>query len=212
MSAAARYSEAQLHTLRALGLVPWVRRDGFVHLGEPVRDVAEPPAAPTWQAGPAPAALSAVAHWLTPQPLAGFARRGERRYEHGGEGARLLVLAEAALGDTDLLPMAAPEAALVDAMLRAIDLERADYATAVVHAHQTGAPDEAAPRVADAVRGRAGLLWLSHQAATSGGERFELEGVVAFRVPHPARLLARPLEKRQAWQTLKALRQHLASS
>jgi len=215
VSATARYTDAQLGALRALGLVPWVRREtvgrSAARAGRPSSlDAEVVPEVPA-PAGPAPAQLSALPDWLLPQRLAGFARRGERRYEQGAERSRLLVLADAATAASDLLPLTAPEAELVDAMLRAIELPRADYAIASLHAERAGPPDEQAPSVAQSLPGRAAVLWLSHDAAAAGSERFDIGGVPAFRAPHPARLLSRPLEKRQAWHTLKALRQHLTT-
>jgi len=214
---APRYSDAQIALLERFGLVPWVRRNDRIAT-PPVDTIpaVAPVVAPVAYA--VPDELPARGDGLAARPLAGFARRGEQRHETGPEGSTLLIVAEAAPGTVTLLPLEQRETDLLDLMMRSIDLAPGDWSTAVLaDPVRDGTSDGVvpAPHVGSLLAGRRVLLWLVRDIdddPSCGDHRFLVDGVPAFRVPHPAALLEHPLLKRRAWQVLKSVRNLIAGA
>jgi|GEM_PF-3108630 len=197
----------------------------------PVALAVEPAGLAGLAGTPEPTDIASLGEWLAEQPLAGFARRGERRHETGPEQATILVVAQAEEARSvveiespagpdagSMLPLTATQSELLDLMLRAIGSVLGDWSTAAL-ADPTRDDVQGGvggtPNVARVLEGRRVLIWLTRSPgdeAAAEAHRFEVTGVPAFRMAHPALLLERPSGKRQAWTVLKALRNRLAGA
>lgn|GEM_PF-3111721 len=215
------YTSRQLDVMQRMGLVPWVRRQSSVSALQPAADVTEVAHARVTDDSPG-------ARVLLP-----FESGGQMVTHVGPSEARLLVVAESgeASAGAALSAALSPEAHnLLILMLRAIELTRNDFALCLVGSSVASPAADPAPagnervgnngRVADLLGpSQSAVLWLSHNAASDSEGQvaqcdFSTAGSVVpwFWVTHPERLLAKPLEKRGAWQVLKDLRAKLAAA
>lgn len=169
---------------------------------------AEPLAAPTL-ATPLPSEPTALAAWLPAQPLAPFSWQGRWLTRIGRDDAPLLVIIERAAAETP--PLGGEAAELFERMLEAIGRSRRDTCQCVL----AGMPQPDGDTVATLAgpHRRATLVLLQELDAALDAAACRLPGNPlggpAWCLPHPERLLAEPLGKRQAWLVLKALRRHL---
>ncbi len=200
----ASYTLDQLDMMQRMGLVPWVQRQGQ--------------ASPTSGLVESLVATEPLAVDDTPgnRRLVSFDQAGQRVTSIGSTEARLLIVVESSAESVGSA-LSAEANELLMLMLRAIDLGRADFSLCVVATEARGGESV---RVSDLLGpSHLGVLWLSHEVASGSEEQatqFTLSSagatVPGFRVAHPERLLAYPLEKRGAWQVLKALRASLSPS
>lgn len=188
-----------------------------------VPDIPEVPAAPDVPAiapppeSPAAAASTAAPsrpdpHVLLDRPVAAFVRRGATVLETGDASARVLIFVDRdpASADPAASPLEGDAAALLQLMLRSIELERGDVSLCL----PAPTPESAGATVGELLgRTRRTVLWLVHDPEASGAlepdAALRAAGTAAWRLPHPALLLERPALKREAWRTLKAVRRRL---
>ena len=201
---------------------------------EAPRDVVpEPAPVPVSSSAPVPSPRAAG---TTPPPsplsarrAAAFERRGARVVQTNPDGGTVLVAVERGAGTRPgLPPLEGEPAELFALMLRSIGLGRADVSLCALDGPAPGSEADGAPADAGAAGEPAGpalrellggprrtVLVLVHDARDAGPVDVDGDaalralGVAAFRVPHPALLLARPAAKREAWAALKAVRRRL---
>lgn len=202
-----------------MGLVPWVR--GTAAAAAPYVDVHShadrEPAAASREGGLHCGRVPGGPAASGPLP---FMHAGQPVIQTGTDKAPLLVVAEGTCDPSGPL-MSAPEFELLGAMLKSIGLAAKDFSVcAVAHAARAQQEHSLAGLLGSGLldTGRAAVLWLDTGAAALGAVdvRFSMpragEPLTGFRVPHPARLLTHPLQKRDAWLALKALRAYLSEA
>jgi len=211
-----RYTDRQVQCLEAMGLVPWVKRHA-VNSTEANTDATTLAPAESIASVEVPSRATSIRGSDINDPQFSGTGLAHRRLiadpaPVGSTPApRVLVLIDTVDLSVSLSPTAA---ALLDAMLKAIDLDR--RTTRWLHcvpgeAAQTGT----AVSWLDAVKGVSLAIVLSPEITdsnTGSDNQIELpeSGLRAYRLAHPERLLAQPTLKRQAWDILKAVRQDLA--
>jgi len=188
------YTDRQARCLSAMGLVAWEQRA----------------ARPT----PLPREPAALARWLPGAALGVFRYREQPLTRVGQRDAPLLVIAEAAPGDAMNPPLSGQADTLFENMLRAIGRRRRDTCQCKL-AH---VPEAAGDTVASLSgrQHRVALVLVRELDAELSADACRLTDVVpvaaAWCLPHPELLLARPERKRQAWEILRAVREHLAGA
>ena len=164
---------------------------------------------------PIPREPAVLATWLPMQPLAPFVYRGQTLTRVGSEAAPLLIVVERG-APADGLPLTGEAAELFERMLRSVGLTRRDTRQCVLSSEPASDGADTVGAFATAPY-RAVLVLMQELGGELGAAdcRFVLDGTGAaspgWCLPHPDRLLREPLRKAQAWQVLKALRQHLGT-
>jgi DNA polymerase len=216
--------------LAALGLESWTLRrrpaTGMAQrAAEPGAPPPEPGAPPPEPGAPPPSGRVADLDWTelraavaacTRCPLC--ATRTQTVFGVGSHEAKWLIVGEAPGAEEDRQgePFVGPAGQLLNAMLRAIGLEREQVFIANVlkcrpPRNRDPAPLEAQPRIMLAV-GRISAQNLLKTDVSLGRLRGQVHHFGASRVPlvvtyHPAYLLREPAEKRKAWEDLKFARE-----
>lgn len=210
------YTRRQQQLLTAMGIVPWVLRDGASDLAAQVigHPVADCPVDVPLEG----AVESAVDR--TSDRLLAFASRPlcslVNGFSIGHAEAPLLVVVET----HELLvtaPLTGDAAQLFEQMMRSIDVTRGAVCQCAVPANANNAEfGQATVSSLVSLHCAAGIL-LSHDiddVEDASAHAFSLpvagrNDLPMWRIPHPDILLSHPLKKRQAWQALKAVRQRL---
>ena len=188
------YTDRQARCLSAMGLIAWEER--------------------TLRPTPLPRAPEALARWLPSASLGVFRYREKRLTRVGQRDAPLLVIAEAAPGDAMNPPLSGQADSLFENMLRAIGRRQHDTCQCKL----ADVPEAAGDTVASLSgrQHRVALVLVRELDAELSADACRLTDVVpvaaAWCLPHPELLLARPERKRQAWEILRAVREHLASA
>ncbi len=164
---------------------------------------------------------------LPNRAIAAFEVRGSRQSCLGSREASVLVVVQppAASPKVAELPLNNQETQLFELMLRAIGLTRKDTLQCILQTNDEGAVasgiEAGGARSSETVETLSGnsvrtVLLLqknigNSEVASDHQFAFGSASLPAWRLPHPALLLSDPIQKRQAWQILKAVRRVLAA-
>ena len=195
-------SERHARYLDAMGIDIWCER------GSQTVNLDQPPSSPTssWQL-----VGGELSGWLLNQSVS--------RYESTESPAsRLAVVCEAVAGESQISRFSPEAAALLEAMLNAIQLSKKDIAFAELSAIRD--PNEASvARVLSALPVKAILFMgaLPHDVAVAEFAARNIPNQTCNGVPlivsvHPEYLLANPAAKRAAWEDLKQVRSLLEAA
>ena len=192
------FSSRQMHCMQAMGLVPWVSE------GVPLSAPVSAPVSITDMETDTP--VESLGAWLQVQTLASNA-------EPSLSNAPLLVVVESIAAESaESQPagqsvLTGEAAQLFDLMMRSINLKRGDVRQCLLAGTQ-------GPTVAQSctVQTRAVLFLSASHPDSAQGFAGELPSSShpVWRIPHPELLLAQPLHKRQAWESLKQVQKLLA--
>ncbi|MFK7853004.1 MAG: hypothetical protein AB8B79_02780 [Granulosicoccus sp.] len=214
------FSERQLHCLEAMGIVPWVSRQGGSVA--PASTVQVPS---TLSASNLPDTMPELGLCLPDRLLANFGYKGAVHTTLGHPEAPVLVVVQRFKhndkqeSDTDL-PLTGDSAQLFELMMRSIGLNRSDVlqcalADSLLPGHDQSICESTVGRACTA-HTRAVLVLMPMDdsndiRADANHCRLAESGLPTWRIAHPELLLQENWRKRQAWQVLKALQQHLAA-
>lgn len=214
------FSERQLHCLEAMGIVPWISRQPGPATPAPTGQIPS-----TLSASDLPETMPELGLCLADRVLANFGYKGAVHTTLGHPEAPVLVVVQRYRhdvkqdSDTDL-PLTGDAAQLFELMMRSIDLGRSDVrqcalADGLIPAHDESVGAFNVGRACNQ-HTRAVLVLMamddsSDVRADANHCRLAESGLPAWRIAHPDLLLQENWRKRQAWQVLKALQQHLAA-
>lgn len=205
------YSARQIHCLERMGIVPWICSTQSGILPAVQSDTGEVVALP---AATTPGNIDELCYWLPAQQLIHFDYRGTVAHCVGQPEAQLLVVCEAStsakLAD---VPLSREESQLFDLMMRAIELNRSHVCLCAVGGAEGGPAEQIQDRqsVSDLCTSQTRAVLFFSQSVddeSSGGSagRFDSPPVPFWRITHPGQLLVNPQRKREAWESLKAIR------
>jgi len=162
-------------------------------------------------------AVTPFVQWLVDQPLTPMQYKGAEIHCIGSEQASLLVICLYVESGVTL-PLSRNSAQLFDLMMRAIEVPRTGYRQCAMPTDTQSGDSSAAPKlylddiITSQTRALLVLDSVPAQHPDLPGAEQAVPGpssVPVFRVPHPDLLLTTPALKRQAWESLKVLRQVL---
>lgn len=229
------FTERQLRGLHAMGLVAWTSdKDSEVPLVEVdeqssdkfERAVAQSvganenkPERPSLTFDELSGSLELTAQWLVHQPLAHMPYRGANVVSIGSERACLLILCLHTESNVQA-PLSTEGGQLFDLMMRSIDMRRSELKQCAISTCLcTSLSSKSVPVHLDDVllpQTRAVLVLDPRPDVFADDDvinKVLLPGssLPLWRVPHPDILLAMPLLKRSAWESLKGLKRMLTS-
>lgn len=227
------FSETQRRCMQGVGLVPWVERSSecivaveteletqdasVVVSAETSAPITPPIPEPLSKTSSATVAITDEIEQLLHSPLVRMPFRGDTTSVLGHPDSPLLVLVEATNMQQSAYPFEPQDARLFDDMLRAIHWRRQTICLAVIPPlNQLSVATESSDTVNTLLKNHrdAVLVFKSNVPDFMQADDHLLDirrpGTLAWQLPHPEVLRANPAKKRQAWNVLKAARNHLA--
>lgn len=208
------YTARQIHCLEAMGIVPWVSRSSAaesINESHPAEDnllaqrpLAKLPEPPNSESLPPD-------QWLASQALSVFSHRGARLSSLGASSAMVVVVSVVSDPSVDKAPLDSRAAQLLDLMMRAIDISRAQFCTCAIG--KPGVTSSAEGPMLSSVCSSSTRAILLLDPSPVQPVQFSVAinnaTLPVWSLLHPDSLLQNPEHKRHAWETLKALQRAL---